>query len=295
VRVVLVSGADANYFALLSDLIRSIRERIPRDEIDLAVLDAGLTGQQREVLAGQVESLAEPAWDVRPQGKAPAYVRLLESRPFLPRYFPRYDLYVWIDADAWLQDPEAIELLVRAAGTGALAIVPELHPAYDPVLPDLRLRYRMFGRLRFESWAHRHYRDSYGEAAARAYALRPLLNNGVFALRGDAPHWAAWIDSYRLASPRRYRFGLDQIALNHAVYSNELEAEYLPAWCNWTCSRGLPGFDTQSGLLVDPYLPHHPIGILHMTWRTKDGMHELETTNGGKLIRSLRFHGEARA
>ena len=229
----------------------------------------------------------------RPQDQAPAFVRMFESRPFLPRYFPGYDLYIWIDADAWLQETETIELLARGAARGALAIVPELHPAYRSVITDLELRYGRFGRIRFDSWAHTLYRDGYGEAAARAYALRPMLNSGVFALRADAPHWEAWIESYRAASPRKHRIGFDQIALNHAVYSRGLEAEYLPAWCNWVCSCGLPAYDPETGLLVDPYLPNHPLGIVHMAWTTKDGTHELTTVDRTSVQRTLRLPREA--
>jgi len=288
VKTVLVSGADANYFPLLRDLVDSVRDRTPRDRVDLAVLDAGLTGEQREELAPLVDRFAEPGWDLWPQGDAPGYLRLFESRPFINRYFPGYDLYVWIDADAWLQEAETIELLAHGAANGALAIVPELHSAYRSVITDLELRYGRFGRIRFDSWAHTLYRDGYGEAAARAYALRPMLNSGVFALRADAPHWEAWIESYRAASPRKHRIGFDQIALNHAVYSRGLEAEYLPAWCNWVCARGLPAFNPATGEFVEPYVPHQRIGILHMARNTKHGTHELATTTGGKVRRSLR-------
>ncbi|MGH6976466.1 MAG: hypothetical protein ACREED_05505 [Stellaceae bacterium] len=30
--------------------------------------------------------------------------------PFLRRYFPGYDVYLWLDGDTWVQDAEAIEL-----------------------------------------------------------------------------------------------------------------------------------------------------------------------------------------
>jgi hypothetical protein len=291
VKTVLVSGADARYFPLLRDLVHSVRARLTREAVDVAILDAGLAAGQREELSPLVDRFAEPDWDLRPRGKAPGYVRLFESRPFLTRYFPGYELYVWIDADAWLQDAAAFDLLARGANRGALAIVAELHPAYDPVLPALRLRYRKLGRMRFESWAHWYYRDGYGEQAARDFALRPLLNSGVFALLRDAPHWEAWIESYRAAKPRRHRVGFDQIALNHAVYSKGLPLECLPAWCNWACSRGLPAVDEASGLLVDPCLPHDPLGLVHMTWNAKEGDHLLPTTGGGTRLRSLRYPG----
>ena len=53
--------------------------------------------------------------------------KALTARPFLPRYFPGFDLYFWIDADCWVQQGDAIALFLRAARTGALAAAPEIH------------------------------------------------------------------------------------------------------------------------------------------------------------------------
>ena len=35
------------------------------------------------------------------------------SRAFLPKYFPNYEKYLWIDADAWVNSWEAIELYFK--------------------------------------------------------------------------------------------------------------------------------------------------------------------------------------
>ena len=50
------------------------------------------------------------------------------ARPFLPRHFPGYETYLWIDADAWLQDWRAVELYVAAACGDRLAITPGDRP-----------------------------------------------------------------------------------------------------------------------------------------------------------------------
>ena len=40
------------------------------------------------------------------------------SRAFLPKYFPSYEKYLWIDCDAWVQEWSAIELYFKACEDG---------------------------------------------------------------------------------------------------------------------------------------------------------------------------------
>src|SRR5947208_16828409 len=95
----------------------------------------------------------------------------------------------------------------------------------------------------------------------------PLLNAGVFALHAEAPHWQVWDECLRLALRTSCSNLADQLALNLAVYQRGLlgRTELLPAWCNWMCHCCLPTWDRDSQQLVEPYLPHTPIGILHVT------------------------------
>jgi hypothetical protein len=38
--------------------------------------------------------------------------------------YPEHEVLVWLDADTWVQDVAAVRMVVGAARTGALAIVP---------------------------------------------------------------------------------------------------------------------------------------------------------------------------
>jgi len=89
---------------------------------------------------------------------------------------------------------------------------------------------------------------------------------------------------------RSCRVVTDQIALNVAVYARGLlpHTELLPAYCNWTCHYGLPIWDTERGILVEPYLPHTPIGILHLTG-VKHEKASLTTTTGIQIEARLRY------
>src|SRR5207244_3372753 len=122
VRLLIASGADREYFPLLRDTVLSIRAHRP--DVALGILDLGLGGEQWDWLASRVECLVRPACEREfpHRSQTPETFKAQVARPFLRRHFPGYDIYLWIDADAWLQDGRAIDLYVSAAGREKLAI-----------------------------------------------------------------------------------------------------------------------------------------------------------------------------
>ena len=52
------------------------------------------------------------------------------SRAFLPKYFPDYEKYLWIDCDAWVNDWQAIELYFKACENSKLGITQTIGPGY---------------------------------------------------------------------------------------------------------------------------------------------------------------------
>jgi hypothetical protein len=262
-RKIIISGADARYFDLLAGQVSSIRAKPAGAAMTLGVLDVGLEPAQRDWLAAQGVKLVAPGWDQDFPGRAetPLFRRAQYGRPFLPQHFPGHDLYMWLDADAWVQDWTAVDLFFQAAATGSLAIVPELDRSY---------------RNFFEAWEEFHgviragYAAAFGEAMAERLVRHPLLNNGAFALRADAPHWQAWADTLAGALQRSRNELIDMTTLNHVVYVQGLPAHFLPAWCNWICHHAPPRKDVAGGPWVEPYLPHQKLGIVHLTLWMKD-------------------------
>src|SRR5438105_511276 len=115
---------------LLTDTVLSIRAQCRGTAI--GILDFGLASEQREWLAGRVTHLVRPGWDVDfpDRERTPETRKAQLSRPFLRRHFPGYETYLWIDADAWVQDWRAVELYLAAAGRDKLAVTPEIDRAY---------------------------------------------------------------------------------------------------------------------------------------------------------------------
>ncbi len=294
-RTVLVSGSDAGLFPHLQRLIASIAGHPQSASFDLAVIHPGLPEAPLDWLGEHVTQVRELGWDLRDPVADPAlqFMKIMDGRAMLPDLVPGYDIYIWIDADAWVQRWDAIDLLIRGAAAGALAAVAELHPCFNLPIPGLKIKHLPFRLMYVKSWAHRRYRRFFSAAAAREFGFEPILNSGVVALRGDAPHWSHWVDSLRLAigkanKPTHY---LNQIALNHAVRTLDLPVAHLPAWCNWPCGRALPMYDRETGCFVEPMLPYPPLGIVHRTAKTKDGEFDIKTTDGGVIRMTLAAPG----
>ena len=110
---VIVSLADANYFELINELIDSILRFEKSKETAVCVLDAGLTEDQKSILSKKVDEIKSAEWDIKvPSFKVMGkdWLKSQVSRAFLPKYFPGYRKYLWIDADAWVNKWETIEL-----------------------------------------------------------------------------------------------------------------------------------------------------------------------------------------
>jgi hypothetical protein len=267
-EIAIVTGADATYAGMLEECLCSIRDRPESRQMTLCLLDVGL-GEHRDRLAALSDKVVEPGWDIEFSAKArtPGYFRAMFARPFLPRHFPGHRLYLWIDADAWVQDWRAVELFIEganqtdpASGQPCLAVVPEIDRSYR----------NFFGAWReFHDVIHKSYVDAFDEATADELVRYPLINSGVFAMRAEAPHWQAWGDTLATALKQTTSSLVEQAAINHVVYRQKLPAAFLPSWCNWICHHAAPRRDPENGVLTEPLLPYQRLGIVHRTMWTK--------------------------
>jgi hypothetical protein len=282
---IIISAADQAYWPLLSGLLNSIDKRRRSAAIAVGVLDLGLTSGQVERLHRYGAKVVSPAWDYDVAGFAtapPPFFRAMTARPHLPRYFPGYDIYAWIDADCWVQDWRAVRLLCATAERYGFSIVPELDRSYTPRLLD--------GRT-FVEWARSCFAKCYGDEEASRLAPYPMLNCGVFAGAATAPLWSLWSGDLGeiLARLREAYFFAEQTALNACIREHDMAVALLPARCNWICSRALPRVGADGKSLVEPFPPFEPLGILHLSAATKDGIWPLRDLEGRPHHRSLTF------
>ena len=293
---VIVSLADSNYFELLNELIDSIKRFDESKNVAICILDAGLTEDQKLKLSQKVDDIKSAEWDIKVPAfkvKGKEWLKSQVSRAFLPKYFPGYEKYLWIDADAWVNKWEALDLYFKGSNANKLAISTSADRSYGRVL---RADWLIGSIAKVKSQNYKHAKSSgFSETVARKIALMPHLNIGVFCLNADAPHWVVWQKNLKQALSSGKIFGSEQVAMNIAIYVDDLEIEILPAYCNWTLIYRLK-FDTVNNTFVEPYLPNHEIGIIHLAGKTSDvvrfnknHLSEIKTLEGKIIKKSLRF------
>jgi tetratricopeptide (TPR) repeat protein len=273
----LVTGGDSNFFPLLQDLIRSIRDKPQGQEVPIYVLDAGLTEPHRDWLAQQQARTVTIPWPYPLE--APAPQRMLAIRCMIPTLLPEHRVYIWLDADTWVQDWEAIEVYARVAENEQFCLAAEVDRSFNAA-----------GIRTFQVNASTRL---YGKALADRMADKPLLNAGVFAGRRDAPHWTAWrrrVEQALVSS--KADFFLDQTALNVIAYVDGLHVACLPARYNWVCHMGMPRTSADGKVLLEPQPPYEKIGILHLASWSKQHKFVLRAQGGGLVYRSLHYSAE---
>ena len=287
-RIALVTAADAGYAPYLRGMIETVMLHAGPHPPAICVLDLGLDQASLVWLASLSATVIQPGWDLDfpDRDTTPETFKAMTARPFLPKHFPGFDLYLWMDADTWVQDPRWLDDFLLSALLGRLAVVPEISPAYLRQYQTLADNSK---RVDEQTWRRRAYALCYDESTAEALADRPTLNSGVFALRADAAHWQAWQQSLEQALAKiRYSL-VEQTAFNHAVYTKRLLTTPLPATANWQTHRRLPFIDPRTDLLCEPYPPHEPLGIIHVTGPNKQRRHTVLRLDGTQVSRSMLY------
>ena len=297
---VIVSLADANYFPLLEELIDSIKRFKESANVAICILDAGLTQNQKDKISNKVEEIKNAVWDIEVPGykvKQKEWLKSQVSRAFLPKYFPNYEKYLWIDCDAWVNDWSSVELYFKACDNGKLGITQTIGPGYK-ITSKVNWLFGKLAIIKSQNFKHA-VKSKIGYDKARKLAFAPHINIGVFSLEKNSKAWSLWQKNLAIALKAGNIFGSEGLAINMSVYIDDLETEFLPLNCNWITSNLLPKFDEQKEIFVEPYLPNYKIGIMHLAagiWKDGKDMRinkeikiEIKTLDNKKILKSLRY------
>ena len=297
---VIVSLADANYYPLLSELINSIKRFEKSRDIAICILDAGLSDQQKDELSSKVDEIKSAEWDIKvPDSKIKGreWLKSQVSRAFLPKYFPNYEKYLWIDCDAWVNDWQTIELYFKACENEKLGITQTIGPGYK-ITSRVDWVFGKLAIIKSQNFKHA-IKSKISYEKARKLAFAPHINIGVFSLEKKSTTWEKWQENLKQTLKGGDIFGSEQLAMNMSVYIDNVETEFLPLNCNWITSNLLPKFDEDNNTFVEPYLPNYKIGIMHLAagiWKDNKDMRlnkeieiDIKTLQGKILNKSLRF------
>ena len=298
---VIVSLADSNYFQLLDELINSIKRFKESSNVAICILDAGLTNEQKKILSTKVDEIKLAEWDIEvPDSKIKGreWLKSQVSRAFLPKYFPSYEKYLWIDCDAWVNDWNTIEIYFKACDDGKLGITQTIGPGYK-ITSKVNWVFGKLAIIKSQNFKHA-IKSNISYEKARKLAFAPHINIGVFSLEKNSISWKSWQKNLEQTLKGGDIFGSEQLAMNMSVYIDDIETEFLPLNCNWITSNLLPKFDEENSTFVEPYLPNYKIGIMHLAagiWKDKKDMRlnkeitiDIKTLKGKTLSKSLRFN-----
>ena len=297
---VIVSLADANYFPLLEELISSIKRFDESKNTAICILDAGLTSEQKEKLIKEVDEIKSAEWDIEvPSNKVKdkEWLKSQVSRAFLPRYFPNYEKYLWIDCDAWVNDWNCVELYFKACDEGKLGITQTIGPGYK-ITSKVNWLIGKLAIIKSQNFKHA-VKSNIGYDKARKLAFAPHINIGVFSLEKKSKGWEIWQKNLNKTLKAGNIFGSEGLAINISVYIDNLATEFLPLNCNWITSNLLPKYNEEKNTFVEPYLPNYKIGIMHLAagiWKDGKDMRtdrdveiDIETLGNKIISKSLRF------
>ena len=295
----IVTLADSNYFELLLELINSINDK-NNNNVSICVLDAGLTNEQVEIIKKKVFSIKKADWDIEVPSKKvknKEWLKSQVSRAFLPKYFPDFKKYLWIDCDAWVNSWEAVELYFKACNNGKLGITQTMGAGYR-IMAKVKWIFKKLAIINSQNYKHA-LSSGINETDSRKIAFAPHLNIGVFSLEKNSYCWEVWQKNLKKTLAKGKVFGSEGLAINLSVYVDNVAVEFLPLYCNWISSNLLPKYDSDKNTFVEPNLPNYEIGIMHLAagiWvdgkdmrLNKDLKINIETIKGDKELKSLRF------
>ena len=296
----IVSLADEKYFNLLEELIESIKSFPESNNTAICILDAGLNQNQIDKIKNKVDEIKKAEWDIEVSAikvRGKEWLKSQVSRAFLPKYFPNYKKYLWIDCDAWVNDWSSVDLYFKACNKGKLGITQSIGPGYR-VLSKVKWLLGKIAIVKSQNFKHA-VSSKISMQKARKLAFAPHINIGVFSLEKDSKCWEVWQNNLKETIKHGRIFGSEGLAINLSVYVDNVDTEFLPVRCNWITSHLLPKFDEDNKAFVEPFLPNNKIGIMHLAagiWKDGKDMRldnnikvEIKTLNDNSLTKSLRY------
>ena len=294
-KKIIISSSDNNYFFLIKELHLSLKNKGVLDEYDFAILDTGLKEKQKNYFKDYNVLIKNAEWNV----EVPKYkilgrenLKTQVARAFLPDYFNNYKVYVWLDADMWLNDFESFYFYEKGALNDRLTIVPQSDRAY---IKNANVEWLFGFPKKIKTINYKNISKSISKSLGRKYAFHSTLNAGAFAINDNINIWKCFQKNIKLASKKGRIFGTDQVALALSVHEDKIPTQFLPSYCNWMCEFHLPIFDEKINKFLEPYLPNHPIGLVHLAGlddirNDKKVLSNIKNTQGEVIQKSLRFN-----
>ena len=290
-KTLIVSSADSKYSQLLIELYKSV-EGI--NGFDFAVLDCGLSENSKIFFNQRGISCKIPDWEFEvPNYKVRGrdHLKIQFSRFYLDKYFPGYENYIWMDSDTWINCKETFQYYIEGAIQSGFAICPQVDRS-SPKLLDTR--WFLNFPIKINSINFKNISRSINKTLAKKYAGHYTLNAGCFAYNSKFDGLKIIKKNLSIAASKGRIFGSDQVALALTMFEDKVPFELLPSYCNWICEHSMPKYCDTKNLFVEPYIPNHNIGVIHLAGLDKDRsntniFHQIKTLDNKIIKKTLRY------
>ena len=286
----IVSTSDDNRIDLFYELLSSIKKYKTLNDYQICLLSTDLSEKYKDDLKSKNVLVVESKWQHKFSKfkiKGREYLRSCLSIPFINTYFPDFENYIWIDADAWINDPIVLDYYLEAAKKNLLGVTPQIDRSYgDLARVEWFLRLPRIKSIYYKGLKKINY------SKAKKLSMKPVMNAGVWSLAKKAPHWQRWQELAIACAIKGRIFTADQLSLGLLIYDEGYKAEFLPSYCNWLCDV-LPKYNKQTNKFVEPSIPHENIGIMHLASlavREKNQKIKIKSLDGEILMKSIRFN-----
>lgn len=292
-NIAFISSADSKYFPLLLEWLHSIKRFPQSKNMDICILDVGMSEDELNFLRPQVTTIAKaewpakiPAWRIRGRD----YIKACVNRPFLKNYFPGYELYFWMDSDVWVQNWKGVEMFLEGGRRKKIAVTAQNDRAYPK---GMRVKWIGNWPWKVRGFYFSNACKAFGRKTARELFPYYVLLAGAFCLHRDAPHWDKWQELILKALKKGKPFTAEQLTLGVMVHLEGYPVEILPAWIHWL-SEFKPLWDEERGVFVEPFLPHEELSMLHLSGNNimrfdRSQADDFKTTTGETVYISYRY------
>ena len=289
----IVSGGNSKYFQLLKELALSIRDKPQGKNINIVYLDGGMTDQNINYFKDLDIEIVDPGWcnPLAKQSKIERnFLKINVAKLYLDKILSNKKIIIWIDADAWLQTFECLDLFSMVAKKNKLAIVSQATR-----LESQNIQFKKIFTHRFVELRNILYKNA-RRAGLKNHLIekmqgRPTLNAGAYSLLVNSPHWERFRFWQNEILKKGRIFTSDQLAIGLTIYYDELSYEALPDTCNYINPWR---YNEEKKMFVDYYAPYNPVSIVHLAGQDNNRVnasHEVEMLNlKDQLIKkSLRY------
>ena len=292
-KITIVSCGNTKYFQLLKELAHSVRDKPEGKDINIVFLDGGLSKEDIDYFKNLNINVINPGWCnslAERRAKGRDFLKINIAKLYLDQLISNTEIIIWVDADAWIQNFEFINLYDLVARKKKLAIVSQASRLQPQHIQYRKWFFHQLVELRNILYKNAR-RSGLKLSEIKSLQARPTLNAGSYALHIDAPHWKQFRFWQNEILKKGRLFTSDQLAMGLTIYHDNFSYEALPDICNY---MGPWRYSNEDNVFVDYYAPYNPVSVMHLAGQDlhrSDLDHKVDILDldDKKIQKSLRY------